>query len=226
MLFLLVALCWLNIYQSLGNLPDSIQNLRSQPLQVGLQSDMGRQLPEKLTASRLLGVDGESEGGEVHDDHKTDDHGFNEGGHTSGHPSLFHALSAIHVERGTVSMFIIIAFIVALKQCITALYAVTQDTPVYAMISKIEEELMLVGTSSFLFKVILNTTNFGENKWAYPLEFAETLIPIIAFSYCGLGVYVVLISLKQCYTWSRAHNLKVLEILDEYFEATKTIYFK
>jgi uncharacterized membrane protein len=134
-------------------------------------------------------------------------------------------MSAIHVARGTFAIFIIIAFIMGLKQIIEALYAFTQDTPFYEMVGKIEEELMLVGTSSFLFKVILNTTNFGENEWAYPLEFAEMLVPILAFSYCGLGVYVILISLKQCYTWSRAHNLKVLEILDDYFEATKSIYF-
>lgn len=122
-------------------------------------------------------------------------------------------------------MFIIIVFIILLKQLLETLHAITEDTPFYEMIGKIEEELMIVGTSSFLFKVLLNTTDFGDNDWAYPLEFAETLVPILAFSYCGVGIYVVLISLKQCYTWSRAHNLKAMELLDDYLEASKSLFF-
>lgn len=152
------------------------------------------------------------------------DNGLSE--HAAGHPSLFKALSAIHIEIGTYSIFIIIGIIVLLKQMIEALYKLTHDTAFSGMVGKIEEELMIVGSSSFIFKVILNTTNFGENKWAYPVEFAEILVPLIAFSYCGLGIVIILISLKQCYSWSRAHNLKVWEILDDYFEASKTLYFR
>ena len=201
---LLIGSCWFGLQNSAEKLPWSTRNyLRAS------KGDLSN------TPSRILGGT---------DDHATDDHATDD--HGSGHPSLFKALSVIHVERGTASIFIIIAFIVFLKQLITALYAITMDTPFYEMIGKIEEELMIVGTSSFLFKVILNTTNFDTNEWAYPLEFAETLVPILAFSYCGLGVIVVLISLKQCYSWNRAHNLKTLEILDDYFEATQSLYFK
>jgi len=152
------------------------------------------------------------------------DNGLSE--HSSDHPPLFKALSAIHIEIGTYSIFIIIGIIVLLKQMIEALYKLTHDTAFSGMVGKIEEELMIVGSSSFIFKVILNTTNFGENVWAYPVEFAEILVPLIAFSYCGLGIVIILISLKQCYSWSRAHNLKVWEILDDYFEASKTWYFR
>ena len=146
--------------------------------------------------------------------------------HAAEHPKLFMAISSIHIEKGTFSVFIIIAFIIVLKQIIEALYTLTNETPFYVMVTKIEEELMIVGTSSFLFKVILNTTSFENNEWAYPLEFGEILVPLIAFSYCGLGILLIIISLRQCYVWSRAHNLKVLEILDDYYQSTKSIWFR
>jgi hypothetical protein len=156
--------------------------------------------------------------------HTDDDHGaISE--HSSGHPTLFKALSAIHVEMGTFAVFIIIGFIILIKQLVEALYAVTQDTPFYEMVGKIEEELMIVGTSSFILKVVINTTDFGNNEWAYPIEFAEILVPLIAFSYCAIGVLIILISLQQCYAWSRANNLKSMEIMDDYFEASKRLSF-
>jgi hypothetical protein len=169
----------------------------------------------------MLATDeGHDDGGHAtaDDDHATDDH-------STGHPSLFEALSAIHVEIGTYSVLIIIGFIIILKQIIEGLYAFTHESAFHPMVKKIEEELMIVGSSSFIFKVVLNTTTFGQNIWAYPLEFGEVLVPLIAFSYCGIGIFLVIVSLKQCYTWSRAHNLKAMEILDDYFTASKTWYF-
>ena len=158
------------------------------------------------------------------DDHHNDDgHGADD--HSSGHPSLFEALSAIHIEIGTYSVLIIIGFIIILKQLIEGMYAFTHDGAFHGMVKKIEEELMIVGSSSFIFKVVLNTTSFGSNKWAYPLEFGEVLVPLIAFSYCFIGIFLVIVSLKQCFTWSRAHNLNVVEILDDYFTASKTWLF-
>eukprot|EP01032_Pedospumella_encystans_P021844 gene21844-24770_t len=164
-----------------------------------------------------------------HDDHGTDDHGTDDHpstGHSAGHPSLFEALSAIHIEIGTYSVLVIIGFIIILKQIIETLYAFTHESPFHGMVKKIEEELMIVGSSSFIFKVVLNTTTFGKNDWAYPLEFGEVLIPLVAFSYCGIGIFMIMCSFKQCYTWSRAHNLAVMEILDDYYTASKTWFFR
>ena len=87
------------------------------------------------------------------------------------HPSLFEALSVIRIEIGTFSVLIIIGFIILLKQIIEGLSSLTEDTAFFGMVKKIEEELMIVGTSSFIFKIVLNTTNFGANVWSYPLEF-------------------------------------------------------
>jgi len=142
-----------------------------------------------------------------------------------GHPPLFEAVSHLEIELGTWATFVIIGFIILLKNIIGAMHTITHDTPFEGMLTKIEEELMIVGTSSFVFKIVLNTSTFGDNKWAYPLEFGEVLIPLVAFSYCGLGIMLILVSLKQCFIWSRAQNLKVLEILDDYFEDKKRIYF-
>jgi hypothetical protein len=153
-------------------------------------------------------------------------HGDDDGGHEAGgHPSLFEALSAIHIEIGTYSVLVIIGFIIILKQILETLYTFTHESAFHGMVKKIEEELMIVGSSSFIFKVVMNTTTFSTNRWAYPLEFGEVLVPLIAFSYCFVGLFLVIVSLKQCYTWSRAHNLKVMEILDDYLTESKTWWF-
>ena len=173
----------------------------------------------EMVSNRILATDDHAENDHTADDHGADDHG-------AGHPSLFQALPAIHVEIGTYSVLIIIGFIIILKQLIEAMYAFTHESAFHGMVKKIEEELMIVGSSSFIFKVVLNTTRFGENMWAYPLEFGEVLVPLIAFSYCGIGIFLVVVSLQQCYTWSRANNLKAMEILDEYFTESKTWRFR
>jgi hypothetical protein len=159
------------------------------------------------------------------DDHLTDDHAAGSGHEAGGHPSLFEALSAIHVEIGTYSVLVIIGFIIILKQILETLYTFTHESAFHGMVKKIEEELMIVGSSSFIFKVVMNTTTFSTNRWAYPLEFGEVLVPLIAFSYCFVGIFLVIVSLKQCYTWSRAHNLKVMEILDDYLTESKSWWF-
>lgn len=182
---------------------------------------------ETVYFSRLLADDHHNDtigGDNSTEPHSDDDHPST--GHEAGHPSLFEATSAIHVETGTYAVLVIIGFIILLKQIIEALYAFTHESPFHGMVKKIEEELMIVGSSSFIFKVVLNTTTFGSNAWAYPLEFGEVLIPLVAFSYCGIGIFLIMCSFKQCYTWSKAHNLKLMEILDDYYTASKTWYFR
>jgi large-conductance mechanosensitive channel len=151
--------------------------------------------------------------------------GDDDGSHVV-HPSLFQALKVVHVDMGTYSVIIIIGFIIFLKLSIETLSSFTEETAFHGMVKKIEEELMIVGCSSFIFKIILNTSDFGSNEWVYPLEFGEVLVPLIAFSYCAIGIFLIVVSLNQCYTWSRAHNLKTMEILDDYFEASKTLFFR
>lgn len=183
---------------------------------------------ETVHYSRFLSDDGhhnETSGGDNSTEPHTDDE-HPSTGHEGGHPSLFEATSAIHVETGTYAVLVIIGFIILLKQIIEALYAFTHESPFHGMVKKIEEELMIVGSSSFIFKVVMNTTTFASNAWAYPLEFGEVLIPLVAFSYCGIGIFLIMCSFKQCYTWSKAHNLKLMEILDDYYTASKTWFFR
>jgi len=217
----LVVICWISLKNSVAKLPPSQRAY----LRVTESNSIESYLPE--TSSSNIHAPNDLVGRKLVDNHTdTGEHDEAVTEHASGHPTLFKALSAIHIEMGTYAMFIIIGFIILLKQMTEALYAFTQDTPFYEMVGKIEEELMIVGTSSFILKVVVNTTDFATNEWAYPIEFAEILVPLIAFSYCAIGVLVILISLKQCYAWSRANNLKSLEILDDYFEASKRMYFK
>lgn len=153
------------------------------------------------------------------DDHATDDHAI-------GHPSLFEAISFLKPVRGTAAIIFVILFILVLKYMFEFLHHITHDTSFSGMVTKIEEELMIVGTSAFLFKIVLNTTDFSSNEWAFPLEFGELLVPMLAFTYCGIGILMVFYSLQQCQLWSKAHHLKLVEILDDYFNDAQSWTFR
>ena len=143
------------------------------------------------------------------------------------HPSLFQAVSHLNQEIGSFSIIIIVGFVFILKKIFDALHHYTYDTSFRPMLTLIEEELMIVGVSSFTFKILSNTyIDFSNNTWYYPLEFGELLIPILAFSYCMMGIILIITSLSQVYRWNRAHHMRVVEILDDYFQLSGTIMFR
>lgn len=49
------------------------------------------------------------------------------------------------------------------------------------------------------------------------MEYADLLVPIFSFTYCGIGLLLIIMSMWQSKVWSNAHNLHVLEILDNYY---------
>ena len=145
----------------------------------------------------------------------------------NNHPSLFQAVSHLDQQIGSFSILIIIGFVFILRKIFDTLHYYTYDTSFRPMLTLIEEELMIVGVSSFTLKILSNTyIDFTNNTWYYPLEFGELLIPILAFSYCMMGVILIITSLSQVYRWNRAHHMKVVEILDDYFQLSRTIMFR
>ena len=145
----------------------------------------------------------------------------------SDHPSLFEAVSHINPQVGSFSVLIIIGFIIILRKTFDTLHYFTDETSFRPMLILIEEELMIVGVSSFILKILANTyIEFTNSPWYYPLEFSELLIPILAFSYCMMGIILIITSLNQVYWWNRAHHMKVMETLDEYFQQSSNIMFR
>lgn len=103
------------------------------------------------------------------DHHTTDDHSSSSGGHAI---SLFGSISSITPTIGTISIIIIIVAILCIQSVFHTLHAFTHETSFRHMVTQIENELMIVGCSAFIFKVILNTTSFLDPHWAHALEFA------------------------------------------------------
>lgn len=55
---------------------------------------------------------------------------------------------------------------------------------------------------------------------------ADLVVPIFSFSYCGIGLVLIVMSIRQCDAWSKAYHLKLLEVLDEYFDHTASLTFR
>ena len=177
---------------------------------------------------RDLGASNESspvdEHTDEHTDGHTDDHTDDHAG--SSHVSIFGSVSHIEPIIGTISMIIIIFAVLFLQSLFQGLHSFTADTSFNTMVVRIENELMIVGCSAFIFKIILNTTSFLNEEWTLALEFAELLIPLLSFCYCGIGILLIVMALRQCDLWSKAYNLKLIELVDVYLIRVKSIWFR
>eukprot|EP01034_Spumella_vulgaris_P035430 gene35430-43685_t len=127
---------------------------------------------------------------------------------------------------GTISIIIIIVAILCIQSVFHALHAFTHETSFRHMVTQIENELMIVGCSAFIFKVIVNTTSFLDSHWAHALEFAELLIPVMSFCYCLTGVLLIVMALNVCDLWSKAYHLKLIELIDDYLNKSKSLLFR
>lgn len=139
---------------------------------------------------------------------------------------MFGSVSHIEPIIGTVSLIIIIVAVHVLQTIFEALHIFTADTSFTTMVVKIENELMIVGCSAFIFKIIVNTTDFLDEDWLVALEYAELLIPILSFCYCGIGILLIIMALRQCDLWSKAYNLKLIELIDDYLIKVNSVCFR
>jgi hypothetical protein len=87
--------------------------------------------------------------------------------------SLFGSLAHIDYKIGTASLIIIIAAILLLEEIFHSLHRFTRETAFNAMVTKMEKELMIVGCTAFIFKIVVNSdTTFLNGDWFHALEFA------------------------------------------------------
>lgn len=171
----------------------------------------------------------------------TDDHAAA----ATSHFSLFGGMTSLDVFIGTMSVIIIVAAVQFVEYLFHILHVITHDTPFNQMVQSIEKELMVVGFTAFIFKIIVNTTAFLELEWFHSLEYAgesslqnlrsltpscfhgscfmlmvttDILVPIFSFAYCGLGMMLILNSIRISHLWSQAYHHKLTEMLDTYFD--------
>ena len=165
------------------------------------------------------------------DDHhsSTDDHHSGNSTHSSDHSGghqLFNALMSIEILIGSCSILLIISFVLTVEFFFEKLNEATEDTPFEELLRAIEKELMIVGTMAFIFKTILSIDLLKDEAWIFALEYADTLVPITAFMFCIEGIFLILMSVRQCEVWSKSYQCSLTHLFDDYFDNHVQTYVK
>lgn len=166
--------------------------------------------------------------------------------------SLFGIISSLDPVVGTLSFIIIVAAVMFVDFAFYGLSLMSHDTPFEQLLPAIQKELMIAGCTAFVFKIIVNASNNGlSHTWFIALEYAgkshptilvsseffnfnplllslcsDLVVPIFSFVYCFIGLILISMSVRQCDLWSKAYHMKLLELLDEFFDYSETVRFQ
>lgn len=149
-----------------------------------------------------------------------DEHGSSEG-HGSGEHELTGVFGSLHwitPMTGSLSIIIIIFAVYLVENLFHELHRYSDDTPFQDMIAGLEKELMIVGCMAFIFKVIISNNSFMSTEWLHALEYADTVVPFVSFCFCAQGLFLILVSIHYCSSWSKAYHLLPEELELDYFE--------
>jgi hypothetical protein len=132
--------------------------------------------------------------------------------------SAFGALRDVNVRKSTLSIIAVIVGVLCVELFFHKINHIAIDTPFESILNSVQKELMIVGCMAFIFKIVLQLSTFIAIEWLIPLEFADLLIPITSFIFCTQALFMIIMSVEQCNTWSRAYHLHINEILDEFYQ--------
>ena len=93
-------------------------------------------------------------------------------GAQASHFSLFGGISSLDIMIASISVIIIVGAVQCIEYLFHTLHLITHDTPFNQMVQSIEKELMVVGFTAFIFKIVVNTTDFLDLEWFHCLEYA------------------------------------------------------
>ena len=88
------------------------------------------------------------------------------------HSSPFGGISSLDIMSASIAVIIIVGAVQCIEYLFQRLYLITHDTPFNQMVQSIEKELMVVGFTAFVFKIVVNTTSFLDLEWFHSLEYA------------------------------------------------------
>ena len=142
-------------------------------------------------------------------------------GESSQQPS-----AALNTSIMSISIVIVIISVVLLEKIFRFLHFLTKDTAFSNMILRIEKELMIVGSTAFVFRLIVTPSSLSTSEWVGALNYADLIVPIFSFCYCGIGIMLIISSLRQCNLWSKSYHLQLIELLDEFLEESKSLSFR
>ncbi len=97
-------------------------------------------------------------------------------------PVLFGAFANYYfgTEKYTVMVIVVICAVLFVELLFHCLHMLTHDSPFNKMISAIEKELMTVGFTAFIFKIIINSSHLIVEKWLEAFELAGAFLVLLA----------------------------------------------
>ena len=137
-----------------------------------------------------------------------------------GEQSLFGGLETIQPSILIYSLLIVVVGVISLEFLSSVTHKYTADTPYDELVTALEKELMIVGSTAFLFKVFLSHNTVLNHDWVFSLEYADLLIPIFAFSNCVKGFMLILLSYYLSFFWGKSYHLSNEELIIEFLEGT------
>jgi hypothetical protein len=104
--------------------------------------------------------------------------GSGHGEEACGHEAkLFTAYATynFNTESFTIMVIVVIVAVLGVEFMFKCMHHFTHDSPFNKMITRIEKELMSVGFTAFLFKIIINSSDLLKNEWLHAFELAGIL---------------------------------------------------
>lgn len=144
---------------------------------------------------------------------------------SGGTVSLFGALEEMDGGTFMVSLLIVVGGVLTLESIFHGLHHFTLDTPFNDVVNAIEKELMVVGCTAFIFKIVINATTNLSHDFFFALEFSDLLVPFFSFTNCFLSLILIFMSLRQCEIWRKSYHLKLEELLDEFIREDGNYFY-
>ena len=140
--------------------------------------------------------------------------------------SIFGSIGEIDSTTLTIMIIIIVSSVLIIEHTFEIFRKLTEETPFRHILSAVEQELMVVGFTAFLFKIVYNNNNFLTSEQFISLEFADILVPVFSISNCILGIFLIFASLFQCDIWSKAFHLQLEQLLEDFMDLLRRRNFR
>jgi hypothetical protein len=139
--------------------------------------------------------------------------------------SVLGSIGELDPTTSTIMIIVIVVSVLLVDGAFNLLRDFTRETPFIHIISALERELMIVGFTAFVFRLIFSSGSSSiltESEYM-SLEFADLLIPLFSMCNCIIGMAMIYMSVKQSIMWSRAFHLKLEMLVDEFFDITEKL---
>lgn len=143
------------------------------------------------------------------------------GGSSSESSSIYGSIGELNSITLTTMIIVIVLSVLVVEFLFEQLRHLAKDTPFKFIVAAVEEELMVVGFTAFVFKILFSNNNFLTHDEYLSLEFADLLVPLFSICNCIIGVALMIMSLIYCNIWSKAFHRKLEHLIEEFYDHLK-----